>query len=174
MMAAHAVAGSAPAVSIRRWWLFVGLAAAVVLADQVSKALVSPAVPLGTRVSVVGDLVRLAPNANSGALFGLFPDQAALFALLSLGVLALIFVYHARSGGTAPLLSVALGLLLGGAVGNLIDRFRLGYVLDFVDMGIGNLRWYTFNVADAAITASILLLLLTAVWGERRAAASRR
>jgi len=70
-------------------------------------------------------------------------------------------------------MSVALGLLLGGAVGNLIDRFRFGYVLDFVDLGIGALRWYTFNVADAAISASILLLLLTAVLGERLSAVTR-
>jgi signal peptidase II len=58
---------------------------------------------------------------------------------------------------------VALGLLLGGALGNMLDRLRLGYVLDFVDVGIGDLRFYTFNAADSAISCAIVLLLLSAV-----------
>ena len=168
LVAAQAVAGLAPAVSSRRWGLFAGLAIAVVLADQASKALIAASFSLGSRTPVVGDLVRIAPNANSGALFGFFPDQAWLFGVLSLGVLALIVGYHARSGAAGPIMSVALGLLLGGAVGNLIDRLRFGYVLDFVDVGIGQLRWYTFNVADAAISTSIVLLLVLAFMGERR------
>ena len=64
---------------------------------------------------------------------------------------ALIIWFHHASGRNT-LLSVALGLLLGGALGNMIDRFRLGYVVDFVDVGIGDLRFYTFNVADSAIS----------------------
>ena len=60
--------------------------------------------------------------------------------------------------------TVALGLLLGGAIGNLIDRLRYGYVVDFVDMGIGEWRFYTYNVADAAITTAIVLLLAMAVF----------
>ncbi len=172
-MAAHAVAGSAPAVSSQRWGIFAGLGMAVVLVDQLTKALISATVPLGSTTDVLSDFVRLAPSANSGAIFGLFPDQAWLFGALSVGVLALIVAYHARSADAGPVMSVALGLLLGGAVGNLIDRFRFGYVLDFVDMGIGALRWYAFNVADAAISASILLLLLMAFLGERLSAVNR-
>jgi lipoprotein signal peptidase len=57
---------------------------------------------------------------------------------------------------------VTLGLLLGGALGNMADRLRLGYVVDFVDIGIGDLRWYTFNMADAAISAAIVLLVAAA------------
>jgi signal peptidase II len=83
-------------------------------------------------------------------------------AVVSLGVIGLIVWYHARSGRSL-LLSSALGLLLGGAVGNLIDRIRLGYVVDWVDMGIGNVRFWTFNIGDAAITCAILLLLLIAL-----------
>ena len=60
-------------------------------------------------------------------------------------------------------MSIALGFLLGGAIGNLIDRLRLGYVVDFVDIGIGNLRFYTFNVADSAISTAIVLLVAVAV-----------
>ena len=93
----------------------------------------------------------------------MFSGQALPFALVSLVVVALIVVYHAR-GGRNAYLSITLGLLLGGALGNLTDRIRLGYVVDFVDAGIGDLRWYTFNVADAAISFAILLLLAASIW----------
>jgi signal peptidase II len=103
--------------------------------------------------------------ANTGALFGLFRDQAVLFAALSIGVIALIVWYHGHAvADSGWLATVALGLLLGGAAGNLIDRVRLGHVVDFVDMGFpGGWRFYTWNVADAAITISIVLLLLMAL-----------
>lgn len=171
-MAAHALTGGVAGPSSRRWAAFGAVAGAIVVADQASKALVTAAVPFGDVVPLAGDLLRIAPAPNSGAIFGLFRDQAPLFAVLSLAVLAMIVVYHARSARNV-LLTLALGLLLGGAVGNLIDRFRLGYVLDFVDMGIGDLRWYTYNVADASITVSIALLLLLALLGERLPGARR-
>jgi len=173
-MAVHALAGGAAGPSARRWAAFAAIAGAIALADQVTKAMVTAAVPLGQMQPLAGDLLRIAPAANTGALFGLFRDQALLFGALSLVVLGLIVFYHARSAAAAgPLLTVALGLLLGGAIGNLIDRFRFGYVLDFVDMGVGGLRWYTYNVADAAITASILVLLLMTLLGERLPGAGR-
>lgn len=144
------------------WPLFLGLAAAIVVIDQLTKAwLVSMLAP-GERLSVVGDVLRLVHSQNSGALFGMFRDNAALFAIASFGVVALIVIYHGRSPRSVYM-SAALGLLLGGAIGNLIDRLRQGYVVDFVDAGIGTLRWFTFNVADAAINAAILLLILLAL-----------
>jgi signal peptidase II len=96
-----------------------------------------------------------------------------LFGLVSIAVIGLIVLYHARVGRSLYL-SIALGLLLGGALGNMTDRLRLGYVVDFVDMGIGDFRWYTFNVADAAISTSIVMLIGAALipsligLGERR------
>jgi signal peptidase II len=159
---------SRPAVAVenapprRRWVLFVGLAVAVVLADQVAKSLVIRALAPGQSVDVVGDLVRIVFGQNSGALFGLFKDNAAMFGLVSIVVVGLIVAYHARSAAS-PYLTVTLGFLLGGAIGNMIDRLRLGYVVDFVDVGIGPTRFYTFNVADSAISVAILLLLLAAL-----------
>ena len=150
-----------PAVRDRaRWPIFFGLAAVVFVLDQISKAWLVSFLAPGQRVDVLGDYVRLVHSQNNGALFGLFRDQAIVFAIVSVGVVGAIIWFH-RSSGRNTLLSVALGLLLGGALGNMADRFRIGYVVDFVDLGIGTLRWYTFNVADAAISGAILLLLLS-------------
>ena len=154
----------------RHWAAFFGLAAAVVVADQLSKAWIVAGFPFGEPVEVVGAWLRVWYVANTGALFGLFRDQAVLFAALSIAVIALIVWYHGRAvAGSGWLATLALGLLLGGAIGNFIDRVRLGHVVDFVDMGLPDgWRFYTWNLADAAISTSILLLLLMAVLPPRR------
>lgn len=144
------------------WRVFLGIPIVVVILDQLSKAWLVANVAPGEILEVVGDYVRLVHHQNSGALFGLFRDQALLFGLLSLVVIGLIVGYHARSG-RSRYMSIALGFLLGGAIGNLVDRLRLGYVVDFVDIGIGNLRFYTFNVADSAISTAIVLLVAVAI-----------
>jgi len=153
------------------WGTFLGLAAVVVALDQLTKAWLTSFLAPGQSVDVVGDLIRLVHSRNAGGLFGFLQGQALPFALVSMVVVALIVVYHARSRRNAYL-STTLGLLLGGALGNLTDRIRLGYVVDFVDAGLGDLRWYTFNVADTAISFAILLLIAASVWPSlaRRAA----
>jgi signal peptidase II len=149
----------------RHWVAFFGIAGAVIVADQLSKAWIVADFPFGEPVEIFGAWLRVWYVANTGALFGLFRDQAVLFAALSIGVIALIVWYHGHAvADSGWLATVALGLLLGGAAGNLIDRVRLGHVVDFVDMGFpGGWRFYTWNVADAAITISIALLLLMAL-----------
>src|SRR5690349_13064539 len=154
-----AAAPEAAATKARAHWLvFFGLALTVLVLDQLTKAWLTSTLSPGEVMSVIGDYVRLVFSQNSGALFGLFRDNAVLFGIVSIFVIGLIVVYQ-RQVGSSLYLSIALGLLLGGALGNVTDRLRLGYVVDFVDIGIGALRWYTFNVADAAISISILLLI---------------
>jgi signal peptidase II len=155
-----------------RWGLFAGLGAGIVLVDQLVKAWIVSAgtFEVGRSVQIVGDLVRITLSHNQGALFGLFQGSAPLFALVSLAVLGIIVWYQAHAGQQVAV-SVALGLLIGGAIGNLIDRLRLGYVVDFVDAGIGGFRWYTFNVADSAISLAIVLLIVLAIWPQRGEAA---
>jgi signal peptidase II len=151
--------------------VFIGLAAGIVVVDQITKAWLTGLLAPNESVDVLGDVLRLTYSANRGGLFGLFQGQALVFAGLSLVVAALIVGYHARAGDD-PWLSVALGLLLGGALGNLTDRLVRGSVVDFVDAGIGTWRWYTFNVADAAISCAIVLLFVLAVRpGDRQASA---
>lgn len=159
-------AGSAPVIDHQRarplWVPFAGLAALVVVVDQATKALVVAALATRPTIPLVGDYLRLIYTKNAGAVFGLFQDRAVLFGLVSLVVIAAIVGFHWRSG-RSPYLTLTLGLLLGGAIGNLIDRLRLGYVVDFVDAGVGTVRFYTFNVADASISAAVLLLVLVSL-----------
>ena len=92
----------------------------------------------------------------------MLPQSAPAFAVVSIAVTGLIVVYHAKAG-RGIVTTIALALLLGGAIGNLLDRLNHGYVVDWIDMGIGTLRFWTYNVADAAISTAIVLLLLMAV-----------
>jgi len=157
---------------------FVLVAAAVVIADQVSKAWVDHSFGLsGSSVGtsgayvaptpLLGDFVRIAKGYNNGAIFGLLGSSVSFFAVASLVAIAVIVWYEVARGGRGSfLLTLTLGLLLGGAIGNEIDRVRLGYVIDFVDMGIGTWRFYTFNVADSAISVSIAVLFLIGLFGD--------
>jgi signal peptidase II len=168
----------------RRWSLFLGLALAVVLLDQASKLWVDasfgvasramPAGQPGGPTEVVGDLLRIAKTYNDGAIFGLFEAIAPLMAILSLLVIGGIAWFEWRHGAKAgTLVTVGLGLLMGGAIGNLIDRVRIGHVIDFVDMGLGDARWYAWNVADAAVFAGLLVLFAAALLGDHVVAGDR-
>lgn len=157
------MAGSTVERRATRWGLFVAIAVAVVIVDQLTKSWLVANVEPGGAIAIVGDWLRLIHGRNDGGLFGLFGGSAAVLAIASIGVIGLIVAYHARSKPNV-VLSIALGLLLGGAIGNLIDRIRFGYVIDFVDAGIGTVRFYTFNVADSAISIAILLLILLALF----------
>ena len=162
----------------RRWALFGGLATAVVLLDQLSKTWVDSSFELASRAvpegqpggptEVVGEFLRIAKTYNDGAIFGFLDASAMLMALLSVVVIVGISWYEWRHGaGLGPLVTVGLGLLLGGALGNLIDRVRFGYVIDFVDMGLGDNRWYAWNVSDAAVFIGIVVLFGAALLGDR-------
>jgi signal peptidase II len=165
---------------VRSWhpWLVFGLiGGTVIVLDQATKAwveagfaLASPSAPAGSPgapTPVIGDLVRIARTWNDGGVFGLFGDSATILGLASIAVIGVILWVQATSGVRSPLLTVALGLLFGGAIGNLIDRIRSGHVIDWVDTGIGSLRFYTFNVADAAISIAVVLLIAMSLLGTR-------
>jgi signal peptidase II len=152
----------------RRWLIFVVLGIVVVAVDQLTKAWVAANVAPGQAIEIAGDALRIVHGRNTGGIFGLFGDSATLLGLASTVVIAIIVVYMAREGTRSHwLLTVALGFLIGGAVGNLIDRLLLGHVIDWVDAGLGDMRWYTFNVADSAISVALVLLVVLALVGDR-------
>ena len=144
------------------WALLVG---AIVCLDQVSKALVQQSLALHETRSVIDGVLSLTHVRNRGAAFGLLSDadlpfQAALFAVVSVAALVAIVVYALRLPPRSGLPRAGLSLILAGAIGNLIDRALLGYVIDFVDVYWRSHHWPAFNVADSAITLGVVLLLL--------------
>ena len=134
------------------------LATGIVAADQATKALARGAVSRGDSDAVLPG-VELVNTRNTGVAFGLLSGGGALVTAITLAALAALLVFFARNVDR-PLAWLPTGLLLGGAVGNLIDRVRsnLG-VVDFIDVGIGEHRWPTFNVADVCITVGVLALV---------------
>jgi signal peptidase II len=154
--------------------ILLAVAAVVLLADQLTKALVIGTLDLGERAPVIGDLVLLWHVRNTGAAFSLFQGGLLLFLVVSVAALVLIGYYHRAFRGRTRWLHALLGVILGGTLGNLVDRVRFGYVTDFLSVGIGDLRWPTFNVADSSIVVGIIVLvayLSVAERTPRRAAA---
>ena len=156
--------------SLRAALVLAGTALVLYISDQVSKALVVLALEPGESVDVIGDFVRIWYVQNTGAAFSLFPGAIWLF--LPVTVLALVMIgYFFRSfRDRGPVIHIVLGTILAGTLGNLTDRLRLGYVVDFISVGIGDLRFPTFNVADSAVVVGIGLLVayLTFADGRRR------
>ena len=146
-----------------RGLLFLGLAVLVIVLDQLTKRMAEDRLRGQRSVPMVDDILRLTYVENRGAAFGLLQDQTAFFVLVGIiviGVIAMSYRYLPRSGF---LLHLALGLMLGGAIGNLIDRVRQGYVVDFVDFGYRANWWPVFNVADSAIVIGVALMALNAL-----------
>jgi len=135
------------------------LCGALVLAlDQVTKAIVSARLLPGDPVPVINNFLRLTLVHNTGAAFGLFPGSRLPFILISALAIVVVLYLFARDAYRSFLNRVLLGCILGGALGNLIDRIRWGRVVDFIDVGFGTVRWPVFNVADSAVTLGVILL----------------
>lgn len=142
-----------------------GVAAAVLALDQLTKALVRELLPLHTNVNIVPGFVDFTHVRNTGAAFGIFnaadiPFKPAVMTGVALVALVAIAGYAWRSASRAPASRLGLVLILSGAVGNLIDRVMAGYVVDFVDVYWRNYHFWAFNVADSAITVGASLLVL--------------
>jgi signal peptidase II len=128
---------------------------AALAADQGSKALVKVFVPYGHTVAVIRGVFDISPEGNPGAAFGMLQNWGSLLAIISLVVIFALVKFRMQRS-RSRLLAIALGLLLGGAFGNLIDRLALGAVYDFLDFH----KWPVFNLADAAVTIGGALLVI--------------
>jgi len=146
-------------------WGFAIIILSVLILDQASKIAVSTQVGLGESVPVVPGLLHITLVRNTGMAFGLFsahsiPYKPLLVTALSIAALVAVAVYALGTPSHNQLSRSGLAFILGGAAGNIIDRIRLGYVTDFVDVFYRQAHWPAFNVADAAICAGVGLLLL--------------
>jgi signal peptidase II len=152
--------------------LGLAVAAAVLLLDQAAKAWIigrlaaAPAAGL-----VISPFLNIVLIANRGVSFGMFNGagslKTAIFAGLAVAIVAVLLVWLART--RAPLLALAIGLVIGGAVGNLVDRLWRGAVVDFLDFHWAEWHFFVFNLADAAISVGVGLMLLDSVMARREA-----
>jgi signal peptidase II len=146
----------------RQWIGLVVVALAAGAADQLTKHVVASHIRLDTAVKLIGPF-SIRHVQNSGIAFGLFSSATAVVIVLTGIAVAWMLIFFARSGARHPALPVALGLLIGGSVSNLVDRVRLGYVTDFLD-----LRWWpAFNLADASIVVGVAILLGSLLLSDR-------
>ena len=143
-----------------RPWIISGLTLA---ADQLTKWLITGAFAPGHSQPLLGPVLHLTYVQNTGAAFGLFKGQQLLFIVCSVAIMGWILREFLTGAGLPPVIEWGYALVLGGAAGNLIDRARLGYVIDFLDLG----WWPVFNVGDSAITIGVVLLIWHAIFDAR-------
>ena len=150
-------------------WLW--LSAVVVVLDQYSKVLVDSALELHQSIAIIPSLA-IRKIYNSGAAFSFLSNasgwQRWFFIALALLVVGVLVVWLYRLQKNQLRMALALSLVLGGAIGNLVDRVLYGYVIDFIDVYYASWHWPTFNVADSAITLGAALLLLDACTGHKK------
>jgi signal peptidase II len=158
--------------SLVRFWVIVGIVVAI---DFTTKWLVVRNLAHHVPVRVVGEYARLFLTYNPGAAFGMHVGEASrwVFGALSTIITIALVRWYLQTPPSAPLVRIALPIVVGGALGNLIDRIRLREgVVDFIDIGIGSTRFWVFNVADAAVTVGAILLIL-AMWRQDDGTASQ-
>jgi signal peptidase II len=146
-----------------------GLGAGIVALDQWTKQLaVAHLLDSGVRsIPVLGPYIRFTYVENRGAAFGLLQEQTSFFIIVGLTVIGVILYSFRQMSRPSVILTLALGLQLGGAIGNLIDRVRFGYVVDFMDLSV----WPVFNVADSAIVCGVIGLAYTLAFPPKAATA---
>ncbi len=146
------------------------VAVLVIVIDQIVKLLVSTALPLGgawSPLSGPSPFFQIVHVANTGVAFGMFRDLGIVFIIVPLVISGIIIYYVRRLRPDQLFMAFALGLTLGGALGNVIDRIRIGYVIDYFDIGIGSLR-NASNFADWSIVLGVILLAVATLIDERK------
>ena len=154
--------------------LAAAVALAVLVTDQVTKALVRPSLSLHDSIEVIPGLLNFTRVHNTGAAFGMlngveFPFKSVVLTVVATLALAGVAWYAATVPPSDRLARIGVASILGGAIGNLIDRATVGYVLDFVDAYYNGWHFWAFNVADAAISIGVVLMILDLLGLGRRA-----
>jgi signal peptidase II len=136
----------------------------IILLDQFSKELILRYLPFNKSIAVIKGFFNITHILNPGGAFGLMANlspilRSIIFLFISSLAVGLIFYFYKKTPAQHSWLAVAFALILGGAIGNLIDRIRFGMVIDFLDFYVGNLHWPAFNIADSAISIGIGIFL---------------
>jgi signal peptidase II len=131
--------------------------------DQISKLLiVGSMTPFEPPVNIIGSLLRFKLTYNPYGVFSISFGPNVLYYIFSIiGILILTYIALSLKNKTNVII---FGMIIGGAIGNITDRVRVDYVIDFIDMGVGNMRWFTYNLADAFITVGAIILLVREIF----------
>jgi signal peptidase II len=164
-----AAAGGWARLSRKARW-FWPLVLSLFVADCATKRAAERSLTVGAPEPVVGEVVRLTLSYNREAAMGLGPDSRVVLVSLSLAALLALTLIYRRTPAGDRRRAIGVALVMGGALGNLLDRLRSSSgVVDFIDLGLGSLRFWTFNIADVGITAgAVLLMVVFGRWGPRR------
>ena len=162
---------------MKRRFLFIFLAFIIFLIDQFSKAGIKGSLYFGSRITLIPGLLNLTYVENRGGAFGIFatvgsPYKAIIFSAFSLAAIGIILYYLIKLPLENNLLSLGLALILSGAIGNFLDRVRLGYVIDFIDLHIKGYHWPTFNLADTAICIGLGIIGISYIFSSPKKSSS--
>jgi len=149
---------------------YYGLAAFVVLLDQWTKWLIVKNMEFGERISVWDPWFGILSHRNKGAAWGMLEGRMLFFSIVTIGVICAVLYYFHKEAKGKPIFQVGLMLLLGGAIGNFIDRLFRGEVVDFIDVLIPviNYDFPIFNIADAALTIAVVVLMIGLIVEDKK------
>ena len=157
----------------KKYLITITIVLGVILLDQLSKLYIDRVIPLHYSIPIAKNFIHITYIRNSGAAFGIFASQVTgfkvFFFFITSIIAILIILFFLRSlKDTQTLLTSSLSLIMGGAIGNLIDRVRLGEVIDFIDLHWYSYHWPAFNVADSAITIGGVFLIINTVFKKEK------
>lgn len=153
-----------------KYYKYYGLAVFVILLDQLTKWLIVKNMELGERISIWDPWFGILSHRNRGAAWGMLEGQMWLFSVVTIVVIGGIVYYFHKEAKDKPIFQASLMILLGGAVGNFIDRLFRGEVVDFVDVLIPVMNYHfpIFNIADAALTIAVVMLIIVIFMEEQQ------
>ncbi|MBI3810758.1 MAG: signal peptidase II [Nitrospirae bacterium] len=158
----------------RRYLFLAAVVGTVLVLDQITKAIIQKTMPLHESIPVVRGIFSLTYIRNPGAAFGLFAEHGnglrmVFFATISVVAILFLGSLFVKTPNEARLGRLSIAMVMGGAMGNLVDRLRYGEVVDFLDFYVGSYHWPAFNVADSCISVGVALMIWTFILEDRRA-----
>ncbi len=142
------------------------LALFVIALDQITKIIVATQMTLHQSIEIIPNFFYITSHRNSGAAWGILQGQMWLFYIVTIIVIGVIIYYMRLYKGQYPLLNIGFALILGGAIGNFIDRVRIQEVIDFLDFNIFGYNFPIFNVADSALTIGVIIVIILIIYDE--------
>jgi signal peptidase II len=156
------------AIRLTKWRIFAVIVVAVLLLDQLSKAWILSNFDLYESVPLIEPVLYLTRSENTGVAFGIGGGASPIFLLLAIGIMLVVLFFYWRLEDHVYIQHLALSLVIGGGVGNVLDRLQHGVVIDFVHIVIPNVLSNVSNFADHALVIGVIILLIDSVWTERQ------